>query len=266
MEALKLILFSLAVIGFFSWYSNYIPQIESHPPKKISLTAGLGGDEMIEAGERVFDTKGTCNICHAIGRPGNRGPDLAGVAIAAAKRKAGFSATDYLLESLLKPTAYLVEGYGALMPPMGSILTPGEIMVTVAYLQSLGGEVTIGPDEVRRALAEMTAAAAQAKPAQAADATSGSPGGSAKGGGAAGDRARGEEVYKKNCAPCHGPDPAVDGPVGPRIGGASAALVEARVLRAGYPPGYQPLRDTRLMPPMPQLEGELAHLSAFLAR
>ncbi len=257
---MKLIVFSLAVIGFFSWYSNYIPQIESHPPKKISLAAGLGGDEMIEAGERVFNTKGTCNICHAIGRPGNRGPDLAGIAITAAKRKAGASATDYLLESLLKPTAFLVQGYGALMPPMGNILTPGEIMVTVAYLQSLGGEVTIGPDEVRRALAAGKAGgrAAVAKPNPTQQA--------AQAGGAAGDRARGEQVYKQNCAPCHGPDPAVDGPVGPRIGGASAGLLAERVLRSGYPPGYQPLRDTSLMPPMPQLEGELAHLSAFLAR
>lgn len=258
MEALKLVLFSLGVVGFFSWYSNYIPQIESHPPKKIALDAGLSGDEMIELGERVFDTKGTCNICHAIGRPGNRGPDLAGIAIRAAGRKPGMSAKQYLLESLLKPSAYLVKGYGALMPPMAGILTPGEIMVTVAYLQSLGDEADITPEEVRQAMKALAPATApepavpQARAAVAAGAME------------SGDPKRGGQVYMQHCAACHGPDPAQDGPVGPRIKGATRALIEARVLRGGYPPGYRPKRATKLMPPLPQLDVELSHIAAFL--
>lgn len=250
MAALKLIFFSLAVIGFFSWYSNYIPQIESHPPKKIALDAGLSGDEMIETGERIFNTKGTCNICHAIGRPGNRGPDLADIAVRAAGRRPGQSAKQYLLESLLKPTAYLVEGYGALMPPMARILTPGEIMVAVAYLQSLGGEPDVTPDDVREAMALL--APAGAGPALAKDVAG------------PGDPKKGGQVYQQNCAPCHGPDPAVDGPVGPSIMGASPALLEARLMRGGYPPGYSPKRQTKLMPPLPHLQAELPQLAAFL--
>ena len=265
MAALKLILFSLGVIGFFSWYSNYIPQIESHPPKKIALDAGLSKDEMIEAGERIFNTKGTCKICHAIGRPGNRGPDLADIAVTAAGRRPGQSAKQYLLESLLEPTAYLVKGYGALMPPMARILTPGEIMVAVAYLQSLGGEPDVVPQDVRKAMAELTpAGASPAAPGSAAVPGSGvAPAGAAVST-TPGDFKRGERIYMTSCAPCHGPNPTLDGPVGPRIKGAGPALIEARLMRGAYPPGYSPKRQTKMMPPLPQLQAELPHLAAFL--
>ncbi len=257
-----MIVFSLAVIGFYAWYANYIPQIESHPPKKISLDAGLTEDEQIEAGERVFNAKGTCNICHAIGRPGNRGPDLANVFAAAGTRKPGLSANEYLLESLLAPAAFLVKGYGALMPQMGNILTGGEIMVTVAYLQSLTGKVTIRPEQVRAALAKYGGApATSAASRPAARQSAASRGTEATG---QGNAAKGKEIYLANCVACHGPDPSVDGPVGPSIRGSSHELIEARVIRAAYPPGYAPKRPTRLMPPMPQLQGQLGHLAAFL--
>lgn len=272
MNALKMILFSLAVIGFYSWYANYIPQIESHPPRKISLDAGLSGDEMIAAGERVFNSKGTCNICHAIGRPGNRGPDLANIQVRAAGRIPGTGARQYLLESLLEPAKYLVKGYGPLMPPMGSILTPGEIMVTVAYLESLGGEPGITPNQVREALAKagvsMAPSTVSSPPPQAvvkAPAPLSPPPAGIKDE-KPGDAVKGREAYMKSCMPCHGPDPAVDGPVGPKIKGATPALLAARVLLAAYPPGFTPARLTKLMPPMPHLQGELAHLAKFLAK
>ena len=39
----------------------------------------------------------------------------------------------------------------------------------------------------------------------------------------------------------------------------------ARVLRAEYPEGYQPKRETELMQPMPYLAGDLPALAAYLA-
>ncbi|MBI4083917.1 MAG: c-type cytochrome [Candidatus Lambdaproteobacteria bacterium] len=258
MAALKLSVFALGVIAFFSWFANSIPQIESHPPKRIALDTPLSPEEMVAAGEGVFNGKGACNICHAIGRPGNRGPDLADIGLRAGSRQRGKGPRDYLLESLLQPTAYLIEGYGALMPPMAAILSPGELLVTVAYLQSLGGEVDVKPQHVRAALAR--AGTAEALPT-VASAPATAPAAMDQG-----DAGRGKEIYLANCAPCHGPDPAQDGPVGPRIRGANPDLVAARVLRAAYPPGHTPLRDTKLMPPMPQLEREVPHLAAFLAR
>ena len=57
---------------------------------------------------------------------------------------------------------------------------------------------------------------------------------------AAGDPNRGRAIYLSNCAACHNPDPSKDGSVGPAIKGASRELIEARLMRASYPPGYKP--------------------------
>jgi len=76
---------------------------------------------------------------------------------------------------------------------------------------------------------------------------------------------QGRRVYQSNCIACHNPDPARDGTLGPPLACASAELVEARVLRAAYPPGYTPKRDSKLMPAQPFLKGDVPSLAAFLA-
>ena len=80
-----------------------------------------------------------------------------------------------------------------------------------------------------------------------------------------GNPERGRSIYLSNCAACHSPDPSKDGPVGPAIKGSSQALIEARVMRASYPPGYTPKRKTSLMPAQPYLKSAIPHLAAFLA-
>ena len=76
---------------------------------------------------------------------------------------------------------------------------------------------------------------------------------------------RGEQVYLSNCTACHALDPQQAGPVGPPVAGASLALLEAKVLRNEYPPGYTPQRDTQAMIPLVHLAPELPALAAFLA-
>lgn len=76
--------------------------------------------------------------------------------------------------------------------------------------------------------------------------------------------ARGQEIYKMNCIACHNPDPAVDGALGPAIRGSSLELIKLRVLKAQYPEGYKPKRDTKVMPPLPHLEKEIEALHAFV--
>jgi len=76
---------------------------------------------------------------------------------------------------------------------------------------------------------------------------------------------RGRRVYLANCIACHANDPSLEGVMGPPIGGAGRDLLEARVLRAEYPPGYTPLRDTTLMQALPYLKGEIDALAAYLA-
>jgi mono/diheme cytochrome c family protein len=75
---------------------------------------------------------------------------------------------------------------------------------------------------------------------------------------------RGRQVYLAQCTICHNSDPSKNGPLGPAIKGASRELIEARVLRAAYPPGYKPKRGTAVMQPMPQLASAIDDLAAFL--
>jgi len=80
----------------------------------------------------------------------------------------------------------------------------------------------------------------------------------------AGDPEKGRQVWLGQCVSCHNRDPEKAGPVGPAVKGSPEALVDARVLRAGYPPGYTPKRDSRVMPARPDLAGSVADLAAFL--
>jgi mono/diheme cytochrome c family protein len=77
---------------------------------------------------------------------------------------------------------------------------------------------------------------------------------------------RGERIYNVNCIACHHRNPTKDGGLGPAIAGASYELLEARVVRGEYPPGYTPKSDTRLMIPLPHLEPEIEALTVFLAQ
>ncbi len=75
---------------------------------------------------------------------------------------------------------------------------------------------------------------------------------------------RGRLVFMANCMACHNADPAKSGTVGPAVQGSSRDLIEARVTRAGYPPGYTPKRETKLMIPLPQLADRVDDLAAYL--
>ena len=62
-------------------------------------------------------------------------------------KEAGYKGTagngaEYLVESLHEPVVYVVEGYQPSMPPLGRQLSDLEMVAIVAFLQSLGGEVT----------------------------------------------------------------------------------------------------------------------------
>jgi hypothetical protein len=63
---------------------------------------------------------------------------------------------------------------------------------------------------------------------------------------------------------CHNSDPSKDGSVGPAIKGSSRDLIEARLLHATYPPGYNPKRNSRAMPSYPYLKSAIPDLAAFL--
>src|SRR5436190_21460617 len=148
----KVGLVAIVVMGSYSGYANYIPQIESKPPQELSLEGGnVTPAQLVKAAEEICKTKRTCEISHRIGQSGTRAPDLAGVGSRAATRKPGMTAKAYLIESLIQPGAFIVPGYPPIMPavdkpPIG--LNRSELWALTAFLESLGGTVDVALNDI----------------------------------------------------------------------------------------------------------------------
>ena len=98
-----------------------------------------------EAGKRLFNgaTLGAnagCQICHSL-EPGVQlvGPSLAGVATRSETRVPGLSGQDYLMQSLVDPDAYVVEGFqpGQMRPDLAQALSQQQLDDLVAFLMTL---------------------------------------------------------------------------------------------------------------------------------
>lgn len=75
---------------------------------------------------------------------------------------------------------------------------------------------------------------------------------------------QGRAVYLGNCVACHNTNPKLAGPIGPALAGSSQELLEAKVLRNEYPPGYTPKRPNQVMVPLPHLADDIDVLAAYL--
>ena len=232
--------FALIVMGGYTYFANSIPQIESKPPQELSLEGGnVTPAQLVKAGEEIFHTKGSCEICHRIGQKGTRAPDLAGIGARAGKTKPGMSAKQYILESLLQPGAYVVEGYPNIMPQVDKLpigLNRSEVWALVAFLESLGGTVDVTLNDIPPTV-----------------------GAAAAGGGAAaevklpGDPKAGEAIFagKAGCIACHKAGKVGASPVGPDLSHIAKIQTPEYIMKkildpvgsgtvAGYPKGVMP--------------------------
>ena len=104
-------------------------------------------DDPIELGKAVFLGSGGCGGCHTIdslsGAVGQVGPDLSQIASVAADRVAGQTSEDYITESVLNPSAFLVPDCPTgpcadIMPKdLGTRLAQEELDGLIAYLLAL---------------------------------------------------------------------------------------------------------------------------------
>ncbi len=231
----KASVFALLIMGSYTYFANSIPQIESKPPQELSLEGGnVTPAQLVKAGEEIFKTKGTCEICHRIGQAGTRAPDLAGVGSRAATRKPGMTAKAYLIESLIQPGAFIVPGYPPIMPavdkpPIG--LNRSELWALTAFLESLGSTVDVKLDDIPK-----TAGAAAA------------------GGGATaevkipGDAKAGEQVFqgKGGCIACHKAGKIGASPVGPDLSQIAKIQTPDYIMKKILDPrGMEPSRAFR---------------------
>lgn len=94
-------------------------------------------DPVLAAGQKVFVAH--CGACHSA-EPGSTivGPSLANVAEVGATRVDGLDARAYVYSSIMRPSDYLVEGFGDLMPQdLARKLTGEELDSVVVYVLSL---------------------------------------------------------------------------------------------------------------------------------
>jgi len=187
---LKVVAIVLGTLALYTLIANKIPQVESEVPQTLTLGANVTPEQLVAAGEKVFNGIGGCTTCHGLG---TRAPNLltdeqgdGPIGARCGKREAGKSCKDYLYESLDQPTAYIVKGYQPIMPVMTKQLSPAQVWSVIAFLESQGGTVDVSASDI-----------------PAASATSTTAGGGGSGGFAGGSTDPKAIIQAAGCLACH---------------------------------------------------------------
>ncbi|MBQ38937.1 MAG: hypothetical protein CME04_21330 [Gemmatimonadaceae bacterium] len=149
---LKILAYSLVNILIFMWLGSYLFALSGSV-----MPGGLSGEISVDAGEAIFKGAGKCSTCHSIGDEGsavrcpNFGVQLpkfaAPIGIRGGTRKEGYTAIEYMVESVYDPNAYVVESFPAnVMTPINRppiALEDDQITSVLLYLLDKSGvEVT----------------------------------------------------------------------------------------------------------------------------
>jgi len=149
---LKIVGVVLGTLAVYTLIANKIPQLQSEVPQALTLGANVTPEQLVAAGEKLFNGAGGCTTCHGLG---TRAPNLltdekgtGPIGARCGKREAGKTCKQYLFESLDNPTAYVVAGYQAIMPVMTKQLSPPQIWALIAFLESQGGTVDVTASDI----------------------------------------------------------------------------------------------------------------------
>src|SRR5205809_5708982 len=192
---LKIVGIVLGVLALYTLIANKIPQVQSEVPRALALGANVTPEQLVAAGQKVYNGIGGCTTWHGLG---TRAPNLltdekgeGTIGARCGKREPGKSCKQYLYESLDNPTAYVVSGYQPIMPVMTRQLSPQQVWSVIAFLESQGGTVDVTADDI-----------AKSKPAAGAPTPGASPGstGGAFAGGSTDPKAI---IQAAGCLVCH---------------------------------------------------------------
>lgn len=226
MTNLKVFALVFGLIAIYTLLANMIPQVQSEVPEELSFTGEVTAEELIAAGDQLYQGAGGCTACHGLG---TRAPNLltdeggAGtIGSRCSSRVPGEDCKTYLHQSLVAPGSYVVEGYGPIMPDMSRTLSSPQIWSLVAYLQSIGGEVTVTAADV----------AAAGEDAAAAGAVTAAGAGTAPAAGAFADGSTDPTalIEAATCLLCHQMD-GEGAPIGPPFDGLGARRDAASIRR-----------------------------------
>ena len=185
--------------------------------------AELSGDPAA-AGEMLFAQ--VCAACHA--ETDTIGPALPhiGAEAAATAEELGMTTEEYLHQSIVDPTAYVMEGFQPIMPPgYGDQYSEDEINALIAYILSQGEE-DHAADEEHGEAANASEADAEAGAADEANADTDA----ADAEGTAVDAelaAQGEKLFAATCMACHMETDTI-GPGLPHIAESAPEIAEAQ--------------------------------------
>jgi mono/diheme cytochrome c family protein len=184
-------------------------------PAQAASGGQMTQDQLVAMGKDLFSTD--CSACH--GAQNGAGPAFTGMAERAATREQGKTAEQYIHESIVDPSAYVVDGFPDIMPKdFATKFSDQQINALVAYIiADSGGGAQAAPTEQPTTEAAPTTEATTAPTAEAtaAPTTEATTAPTEAAATPAGDPAAGEQLFATNCSPCHG---AQDG-VGPALTG-----------------------------------------------
>jgi mono/diheme cytochrome c family protein len=219
---LKIVLVGALTLGFYTFFAQIIPQLESDVPATLDLSGGVTPEILIASGEDLFNGAGACVSCHGLGE---RAPNLltdhngeGTIGERCATRVPGQDCKTYLYESMTNPAGYLVGGFDPIMLDVSRQLSPAQIWALVAFLESQGGAVTVTADDIQVA-------------ADAAGTTSG-------GGGFSASTDPMELMTESACFTCHGIDGA-ESLIGPSFDGMGSRISADRIRQSLLDPGAE---------------------------
>lgn len=229
----------LGTLALYTLIANKIPQVQSEVPRALSLGANVTPEQLVGAGEQLYQGAGGCTACHGLG---TRAPNLltdekgqGPIGARCATRESGTGCKTYLHESLTRPGAFVVSGYEPIMPDVSRTLSPQQLWALVAFLESQGGTVDVSAADI---------------PAGSQPTPGGSPGSAGPGIGG-GTKDAMEIIRAAGCLACHkvGSEGGAIGPDLTRIGArVSAAQIREGILApdARIARGYE--KFTGIMP------------------